>query len=52
MATITYLTGDATQPQAAGNRIIAHIGNEQSFSAIFEHLGSATRAVVEPGVSF
>ena len=29
MATITYLKGDATQPQAAGNRIIAHICNDQ-----------------------
>jgi O-acetyl-ADP-ribose deacetylase (regulator of RNase III) len=29
MATITYLKGDATQPQATGNRIIAHICNDQ-----------------------
>ena len=29
MATIIYLKGDATQPQAAGNRIIAHICNDQ-----------------------
>src|SRR5512135_1507635 len=29
MATITYLKGDATQPQAEGNRIIAHVCNDQ-----------------------
>jgi O-acetyl-ADP-ribose deacetylase (regulator of RNase III) len=29
MATITYLKGDATQPQATGNRIIAHVCNDQ-----------------------
>jgi O-acetyl-ADP-ribose deacetylase (regulator of RNase III) len=29
MAMITYLRGDATQPHAAGNRIIAHICNDQ-----------------------
>ncbi len=28
MATIRYLKGDATQPQAKGNRIIAHICND------------------------
>ena len=28
MATIRYLKGDATQPQARGNRIIAHICND------------------------
>ena len=31
---------------------VGDTGNEQSFGAIFDHLGSATRAVVEPGVSF
>jgi O-acetyl-ADP-ribose deacetylase (regulator of RNase III) len=29
MATIRYLQGDATQPPATGNRIIAHICNDQ-----------------------
>jgi O-acetyl-ADP-ribose deacetylase (regulator of RNase III) len=29
MATIRYLTGDATQPQARGPRIIAHICNDR-----------------------
>ncbi|MBV8382516.1 MAG: macro domain-containing protein [Planctomycetaceae bacterium] len=29
MATIRYLRGDATQPQATGPRIIAHICNDQ-----------------------
>jgi O-acetyl-ADP-ribose deacetylase (regulator of RNase III) len=28
MATITYLKGDATQPQGKGNKIIAHICND------------------------
>lgn len=28
MATITYLRGDATQPQAKGNRIIVHVCND------------------------
>ena len=28
MAVITYLKGDATQPQAKGNRIIAHVCND------------------------
>ena len=28
MATINYLKGDATQPQAKGNRIIAHVCND------------------------
>lgn len=28
MATITYLKGDATQPHAKGNRIIAHVCND------------------------
>ncbi len=26
--TIRYISGDATQPQARGNRIIAHVGND------------------------
>ena len=42
MATITYLKGDATQPQAAGNWIIAHIETDQEFSAILDHLESTT----------
>ncbi|MBV8077676.1 MAG: Appr-1-p processing protein, partial [Planctomycetaceae bacterium] len=29
MATIRYLRGDATQPQATGPRIIAHLCNDQ-----------------------
>jgi O-acetyl-ADP-ribose deacetylase (regulator of RNase III) len=29
MATIQYLKGDATQPQARGNRIIAHVCNDR-----------------------
>jgi len=29
MPTITYLKGDATHPQATGNRIIAHVCNDQ-----------------------
>ena len=28
MARITYLQGDATQPQSKGNRIIAHVCND------------------------
>jgi hypothetical protein len=37
---------DASIAMAAGD------GNEQSLGAIFEHLGSATSAVVDPDVSF
>src|SRR4051794_40231059 len=28
MATIKYLIGDATQPQAKGNKVIAHVCND------------------------
>ena len=28
MATIHYIKGDATQPQAKGNKVIAHICND------------------------
>jgi O-acetyl-ADP-ribose deacetylase (regulator of RNase III) len=50
MATIRYLHGDATQPQATGNRIIAHICNDQGgwdkgfVAALSKHWGGPEAA--------
>lgn len=50
MATIRYLQGDATQPQATGNRIIAHICNDQGgwgkgfVAALSKHWGGPEAA--------
>jgi hypothetical protein len=51
MAWSTFL-GYARPVRWGVRQALGRGGNEQSLGAIFEHLGSATSAVVDPDVSF
>ena len=43
MAVIKYIKGDATQPQAKGNKIIAHVCNDEGEPVIEQGMAKLTR---------